>query len=390
MKTILERLKIAFYALSCNIINRFSSPRHPKRVLIVFQQIFGDSIIFLPALEGYVDLYYKKKGYEITLLCLPSINNFLKHIAEIPEHLVIEIVDFKKLVNNYSYFKEVHSRYNNYAEIVIVPGASMSADLLTSSLNCKSRYALVSCYKISRPFIVAFFRRIAYTKSIAPSKDMMMIQRHRLMLNELGLNNYKGKLSSLKALNRRIEGRYCVICPGASVPVKMWPIERFSVITDYIIDKYNLDVHICGGPTENESAEKLLLLSKNKSRIHNHVGKTSFEEWSSLIQYAEIVIGNDSATLHIAAAARRKCICIAGVYDKYQFFPYKVDVLVDDDRLPVTVLKDMPCSYCRTKGYLYGYKNKECFSRVKEGKCALCIDAITVENVKSQIEQLLK
>ena len=121
-----------------------------------------------------------------------------------------------------------------------------------------------------------------------------------------------------------------------------------------------------------------------------HVGKTSFAEWSSIIEYAHLVVGNDSATLHIAAGHRVKAICIAGIYDKYQFFPYKVDELDDGDRLPETVSVDMPCAYCRTKGYHAGYGNTVCQRSLKVGKCALCINAIDVEMVKKKIVVLTK
>ena len=97
-----------------------------------------------------------------------------------------------------------------------------------------------------------------------------------------------------------------------------------------------------------------------------------------------MVIGNDSATLHIAAAHRVKAICIAGVYDKFQFFPYVVDELDEGDFLPETVYVNMPCEYCRTKGYYAGYGNVACLKVVKQGRCALCVEAITVEMVKEK------
>ena len=106
------------------------------------------------------------------------------------------------------------------------------------------------------------------------------------------------------------------------------------------------------------------------------------------MEYAELVLGNDSATLHIAAAYRRKCICVAGVYDKFQFFPYLVDELEDEGNLPITIYKDMPCAYCRTKGYFAGAGNYQCQSAIKLGKCALCIEEITVEEVKRVIENI--
>ena len=62
-----------------------------------------------------------------------------------------------------------------------------------------------------------------------------------------------------------------------------------------------------------------------------------------------MVIGNDSATLHIAAAHRVKAICIAGIYDKFQFFPYLVDELDEGDRLPEEIFLYMPWAFCRTR-----------------------------------------
>ena len=138
----------------------------------------------------------------------------------------------------------------------------------------------------------------------------------------------------------------------------------------------------CSG---KKDSEKLIELCQYKDRIINHVGDTTFGDWSAIVQHAAIVIGNDSATLHIAAATKRKCICITGIYDKYQFFPYKVDELSEGEILPVTVIKEKSCAYCRTKGYFAGYGNKQCKSMIKKGKCALCIDEISVDDVKDVI-----
>ena len=93
--------------------------------------------------------------------------------------------------------------------------------------------------------------------------------------------------------------------------------------------------------------------------------------------------------MHIAAAARVPSVCIAGAYDKYKFFPYKVDELGSNDILPVTMLKDMPCEYCRTMGYDAGFGNSACKKRINEGLCAACIDQITVEEVKKEVERCI-
>ncbi len=71
-------------------------------------------------------------------------------------------------------------------------------------------------------------------------------------------------------------------------------------------------------------------------------------------------------------------------------FPYRVDILEDGDRLPLCVYKPMPCSYCRDKGYFAGSLNPECRQRIDADKCALCIDAVTVDDVENAITTIMK
>lgn len=388
----MQRILIALYALWRNLIGRFCSPRKgkPKQVLILFQQVFGDAVVLTSALQGYADLFVKQKGMKVTLLCKPAIAKFLSDVAPVPEDIKVETMDFKRSFNDFCYFKEVSLKYRRYADIVIVPGSSLSAELLSTTLIAQRKIGLTNVIRRKWPPQMVIFERLAYTGSVVPDFGSMMIQRHRILLNYLGLKGFKGKLPKLKSQTCIINGKYCVICPGASIPLKRWPVDRFAIIADNIIEQYGYDVYLCGGPGEEIVAQELMALSKYKEKIVNCVAKTSFSEWASIVEYAQLVVGNDSATLHLAAGYRTKAICIAGIYDKYQFFPYLVDELNKGDRLPETLYVDMPCAYCRTKGYFAGYGNDICQGEVKQGRSSLCVDAITVEMVKNKIGELLK
>lgn len=386
----MQRLLIALYAIWRNLVGQFGSPRHgrPERVLILFQQAFGDAIVLSSALQGYVDLFVRQKKLKVTLLCKPAIAKFLSEVAPPPEGIEVETMDFRRSFDDFRYFKQESRKYRRYADIVIVPGSSLSAELLSSTLIAKHRIGMTNVIRRKWPPQLVAFERLAYTEPVVPDFGTMMIQRHRILLNYLGLKDYKGKLPTLKKQERMIDGNYCVLCPGASTPVKRWPIERFAEVADWLIEQRGWDVHLCGGAEELSTAEKLISLSNHPDSIVNHVGKTTFAEWSSIIEYAQMVIGNDSATLHIAAGHRVPSVCITGIYDKYQFFPYLVDEMDDGDRLPETVLTDMPCEYCRTKFYFAGYGNPACQQALKARKCTLCIDAITVEMVLEIIKSL--
>jgi ADP-heptose:LPS heptosyltransferase len=387
-KIFLNRLAITIVSIVYNILNRFRSHKDTKNVLIIFQQIFGDSIVISSSLQAYVDYFVKEKGYKLTFLCRPVIAKFMKEILPIPVELNFETVDFKKLIENVSYYKNIVQKYQNYADIIIVPGSSISAEILSTSINAPKKIGLQRAFPLTWPPIMVLYKKLAYTNHVVPMPNEMMIQRHRRLLNYFGICNYKGKMPSLLPQKKLIDGSYCVICPGASQKLKCWPIERYAEIADFIVKNYNLNIHLCGGIDEEAFATNLIEKSKYKERIIDHVGKTTIVEWSSIVQHSSLVIGNDSATLHIAAAARCKSICIVGVFDKYQFFPYAVDVLEKGDFLPETILVDMPCEYCVSKGYFAGYGNSICKNKIKSGQCSLCIDKISVQQVKEKIKKL--
>ena len=389
MTKIIDRARIVIDAL---LRNRFSTVcKDNKNVLVVFQQVFGDSVVLQSVLSEYEKLFPKEEGYSIKLLVRPSVLKFMKVNFLLPTEIQYEELDFKKFLEDFKYYKAITKKYQNSASTLIVPGTSLSAEIFSTANNAKRKVGLVRCVDVTHPFIYKLFYDLAYTEKVRPGKEDMMLQRHRLLVHYLGDKTYKAKLPTAIHHEKVVEdASYIVMCPGSSKMEKCWPIQRFAEVADYIVEHYNMNIHLCGGADEAHFEKELLQYAKHKDRIISHIGKTSFEDWSSIVEYADLVVGNDSATLHLAAAHRRKAICIAGVYDKYQFFPYKVDELDNGDILPVTILKDMPCEYCRTIGYDAGYGNKECAERIKNNKCSLCIEKISTAEVINKIGELMK
>lgn len=362
-----------------------------KNVLIIFQQVFGDAVVFSRVLKSYTELYSKEDNYTITFIARPSVISFMRETVPMDDSIIVQPVDFKRLVEDYKYYKETVNKYRDYAEVIIVPGSSLSAEILSCACNADRKIGLVRSVPVKKPLIHALFYRLAYTEPVVPAKEDMMLQRHRILLNYLGLKNYKATVPVLLHKERVVEDEhYAVCCPGSSVMEKCWPGDRFGKVIDYIIENFGFRVHLCGGKDEIQFEKAIFNQVKNPQMIISHIGKTDFSDWSAIVQHADLVIGNDSATMHLAAAARVPAVCIAGVYDKYQFFPYKVDILEEGDRLPVAVYKDMPCEWCRTRGYNAGYGNKKCKNRINKGQCASCIDKISVEEVIKAINQIME
>ncbi len=391
----LHRILIALNAV-CSGLTRHKQKRKtnsPKKnnVLIVFQQLFGDAVILQNSLEEYTKIFQKSEGHNITLLCRPSVARFMQATLELPDDIKVETVDFRKFLEDFWYYRQIVKKYEGIVDILIVPGTSLSAEIFAASSDASRKIGLIRCFDVKKPFAMAVFSRIAYTETVRPAKEDMMLQRHGLLLDYLGASGFKAGLPVLKRKERIIhENHYCVICPGASKKEKCWPIENFARVIDFMTETYDMNIHLCGGSDEKEYETKILALVRCPERVKSHIGKTSYSDWSAIVQHADLIVGNDSGTMHLAAAGRRKAVCIAGVYDKNQFFPYKTDKPEERELLPITISRDMPCQWCRTIGYDAGYGNNACKKRIHENKCALCIDHISADEVIWTIEEIMQ
>ena len=384
----LNRVQIALDSYGNSLRKRKNNSEQNKKILIIFQQVFGDAVVFNHALNCYTKLYPIKDGYEITLLAREPIIRFMKEILPLNPDIKIEKVDFTKLVEDFRYYKKIVSKYRDYADIIIVPGTSLSAEILSSACNANRKVGLMRSIPVTRPLMMRLFYNVAYTEEVVPDKEAMMLERQKQLLHYLGLEDYRAEITELLPKEKVIQDdHYAVICPGSSKMEKCWPVERFIKVIDYLIDEHDLTVHLCGGKDEVEYEKQILERTHKKKKVVSHIGKISFSEWSAIIQHADIVIGNDSATIHIAAAARVPAICITGVYDKFQFFPYKTDN--PQERLPVALYEDMPCAWCRTFGYDAGYGNQKCKKRIKNGQCTVCILKVSTQSVLEKTEELL-
>ena len=391
---ILNKILIALDALLRGIFFKPKKNLNNKRVLIVFQQALGDTIVIIDSLKEYSKIFPKNKGYEVVFIARKSVIELLKAITDVPEDFIFEAVDFRKFIEDFKYYKEISNRYRGKFEVLIAPASSPSAEIFSCSNDAGRKIASVRAIDLKYPLFLAVISKYAYTEKVRPDKNEMTLQRHRQLINYLAASmgfenyNFKARLPELKSENKIIQDEhYCVVCAGASKPERWWPADRFSEVIDFINEEFNLNVHLCGGPDEIEIEKKLKV--KHPEMLISHVGKTNFHEWSSIVQHSDLVVANDSSTAHLAAAHKVKTVCIIGDYE-FVIFPYKVDILEKNQRLPLCVFKRFKCEGCRDIGYYSGSGNPECLERLKNNKCTLCIDAISVQDVKNAILKIMK
>ena len=153
------------------------------------------------------------------------------------------------------------------------------------------------------------------------------------------------RIEALTAEKLRVAGltprrRYIVFVPGGTEAAKQWPPERFAALAHWLTICYDVAIVLVGaGAGEMAIADEIcaavpllrnesiptqdhLLLVSSPPEIVNLVGKTGLPEMIAVLRRADMVIGNDSGPLHVAAALSVPVLGLYGPTDPLIVGPY--------------------------------------------------------------------
>ena len=103
------------------------------------------------------------------------------------------------------------------------------------------------------------------------------------------------------------------LCPGAEYgPAKRWPVDRFRRVMDQLLP-YPIVWVLLGTPAEASLA--VPLLESFPGRVENHIGKTSLEELITIIKQLDLLLTNDTGSMHLAALFHIPTVAIFGSTD---------------------------------------------------------------------------
>jgi ADP-heptose:LPS heptosyltransferase len=168
------------------------------------------------------------------------------------------------------------------------------------------------------------------------------------------------------------DGPYIVLMPGGSFPAKAWPVERF-VEVGRTIKATGLAVVVAGSSGENAVCEQLA----NACAGRNLAGKTSLPALAEVIRRARLVIGNDSAGIHIAVATGTDSFCVMWGGSFGRFIPYAPESL-PEGLVAQPLFHRMSCFGCVGA----------CPLQQIDGKLP-CIAAVPVSTVLSSLREVL-
>lgn len=159
-----------------------------------------------------------------------------------------------------------------------------------------ARYA-----RLEKPYVSGEAGRLS-----APPAWASMSLRSRVLARTDVYENLKKKYpGELEALD---QNKAVLLFPGSVWATKRWTEDGF-VKTGQVLQARGFHIYVMGGPGEEALAEAV---AKQIPGAISLAGKTKIFESAQLIARARLVIGNDSASTHLAAVCETPLIAIFG------------------------------------------------------------------------------
>ena len=163
-----------------------------------------------------------------------------------------------------------------------------------------------------------------------------------------------------------IKTPYMAVVLGSSWISKEWHFEGYTALINTILDTTELNVVLVDTMAKYQMACELER-EIDSTRLINLVGKTSLPELAAVLQQAEVAVGPDCGSAHIAAAVGTYYVTIFGPTDPVRTAPFGSEHLV--------VSKNLACA--------------PCYKRKCPQKEPACLNNITAGDVLQKILQVL-
>lgn len=102
------------------------------------------------------------------------------------------------------------------------------------------------------------------------------------------------------------------IGPGTKMPAKQWSSERFGLVVAELIERFDVWPVIFGGTEDRETGDRLIA---DWRRGYNAAGQLGLRPAAAALQQCRLYLGNDTGTMHLAAAVGVSCVAVFSARD---------------------------------------------------------------------------
>ena len=339
-----------------------------KNILVIELKKIGDILVATPTLRALKNNFPQAS---IDVVVSPGMEEVLYENKNLSK---VFSWDRDKIRENYlSYLEQIKDKYDL---AVILHNGTYEVSKLLKEANIPYR---MGCTRVGFREPKGYF----LTKQLLPDRNLKhKIEDNLDVLKLININNIKDKspeahaskkaeiaVKSILKKNKISDKDFIIVLHTVSWTHPTWFKERFAELADKLIKKYKAKIIFVGTEKEKQFNEEIISQMKNKSL--NFAGKTSIQELFALIKVANLVVGIDSASTNIAAAFKTPVVALFGAGDKTIWHPYSEN--------SISIQKNEVCTACM---------KSEC--KYKNERNLECMNAITVEEVLSAVEKLVK
>jgi len=292
------------------------------KILIITLSNIGDVVLTTGILEAVrskftnvvVDIVVDEKAQSV-FSCDSRINNTYLYKKSL------------SLLGKFRFFIDL--RKNKYD--LVIDLKNIFASLLVSFNTLKSKKVKDHTYFKHNTALRKFFNEdnLRFFKP-----KILWDEKEKDYINSFGLNSY------------------LVISAIAKSSTKSWPLEYFKDLIALLLKAHpDLDIVLTGSDEERSALEELVIDSK----VKNFGAKTTIPQLACLIAGAEIVITNDSASLHLASSSNTPTVAIFGPTSAVKYGPLAVRSAL--------IRRAYPCSPCEKAQCIFS--DKRCLRSIK-------------------------
>ena len=343
--------------------------RKMKKILVVRYRFIGDMILTIPFLRN---LRYIYPDAQIDMLVAPNSGEVIEDCPYVNNFIYFDTTRKHKYENGkgkkksfWSYVFEL--RKNKYDKAYILK-RSLSSALLCFFAGINERIGFDT---ENRGFLLT--KKVKYDETKHESLCFLdVLKAEGFNIKDTYLENWikdenKQKVKQLlKENNIKEEYRKAVVNVTATNQSKVWNINNFAEVIEYMSNNKNIQVIYIGAPSDKKIYEEIQFKEELKIKPVNLCGQVTIKDSLALLKEVDFILGNDSGNLHMASSVGTKVI---GLYGPMPFEKWKA---IGEGN--ILLKANLPCMPCALRG------------KCKNNKA--CMNAISTEQVKDAIDKI--
>jgi len=282
-----------------------------KAVIWLQPTFLGDSVLTTAAIDALHS--YNKKIDQFFIVNSEISDIFLNH----PQ--IKSVISFEKQ-DPYIWktFRKVKQKLlqtlpNNLISsniLILQPHRSFRSHLLAWYLGYQSvcyhesAFPFLASFKVHRIGVLWEFQRIALLLTA------LDIPRSVAFSGLPRLAKIKNKIPFFSTIGH--SQKVIAVVPGSEWPTKCWPVNYYQQLIHILLGNFNGYVALLGNQKDQSICQQIIEGMKNQDKLINLAGKTRIRDLLSIYYRLALVITNDSAASHLAAAHNTPCVTIFG------------------------------------------------------------------------------